>query len=118
MSDVDRQSFGHVPGTWIENYAARVRPDQLAAKLVEINQHYLDRAHAEFMEGWDMLMKINAEQQAVDRVKAWQDWLQGFSKRRVEDAAYTADAARALSGMDIKLAVGFSTSEEPASKAA
>jgi hypothetical protein len=80
---------------------------------MEFNQHFLERASAELLEAWHVVIKLNTEPLAVDRIKTCQDWLQAFSRRRIEDATYAADVTRALSVVGVKVSVGFNTKNDP-----
>ncbi len=58
---------------------------ELSAKLVEVNQYYLDRTYTEWVEGWRFLAAVGT-MLSVDHVGVYQDWLRGFSQRRMQDA--------------------------------
>ena len=52
-------------------------------------------------------------------VKLYQDWLKGFSQRRMEDANYAIEAAQVLSSTEMKLFMGLVDKEDTqAAKAA
>jgi hypothetical protein len=72
------------------------KQSDISARLAEINQHYAERIKVEFFEMLDVVQKINAETLPIDKVKLCQDWLNGFSQRRMEDANYAMEAAQVL----------------------
>ena len=85
---------------------------ELSAKLVEVNQYYLDRINAEWVEGWKCLAAVNGTMLSVDKMGIYQDWLRGFSQRRMQDASYAMEVARTLSGIDLNLSLGLATRED------
>ena len=70
----------------------------ISAKLAEVNEHYLQRIQAEWQEAFDLIWKINCAVLAADKIRLYRDWLKDFSHRRIEDANYAMEAARALRG--------------------
>jgi hypothetical protein len=91
---------------------------ELNANLIEFNQHFLERASAELSEAWSVLIKLNTEPHVAERFKLYQEWLQAFSRRRVDDATYVEEVARALSGVNFRVSLGLDTKRDfPTSKA-
>ena len=103
MLEVTRMSIGG---------ATPAQQSQLSAKLAEVNQYYLDRINTEWIEGWKCLAAVNGTMLSVDRMGIYQDWLKGFSQRRMEDASFAMEAARTLSGIDLNLSLGLATRED------
>jgi hypothetical protein len=85
---------------------------ELSAKLVEVNQYYLDRINAEWVESWKFLAAVNGTMLSVDRMAIYQDWLRGLSQRRMQDVTYAMEVARTLGGIDLKLSLGLTTRED------
>ena len=86
---------------------------ELSAKLVEVSQYYLDRINTEWVEGWKFLAAVNGTMLSVDKMgMIYQDWLRGFSQRRMQDASYAMEVARTLSGIDLNLSLGLATRED------
>ena len=85
---------------------------ELAAKLVQVNQYYLERINTEWVEGWKFLTAVNGTMLSTDKMGIYQDWLRGFSQRRMQDASYAMEVARTLSGIDLNLSLGLATRED------
>ena len=95
------------------------KQSDILARLADINQHYAERIKVEFLETLDVVQKLNAATLVNDKVKLCQDWLSGFSQRRMEDANYAMEAAQVLSSTEMKLLTGLGDKEDlQAAKAA
>ena len=95
------------------------KQSDISARLADINQHYAERIKVEFLETLDVVQKLNAATLVNDKVKLCQDWLNGFSERRMEDANYAMEAAQVLGSTEMKLSMGLVDKEDlQAAKAA
>ena len=95
------------------------KQSDISARLADINQHFAERIKVEFLETLDVVQKINAATLPLDKVKLYQDWLKGFSQRRMEDANYAMEAAQVLGSTEMKLSMGLVDKEDlQAAKAA
>jgi hypothetical protein len=95
------------------------KQSDISARLADINQHYAERIKVEVLETLDVVQKINAATLPLDKVKLYQDWLKGFSQRRMEDANYAMEAAQVLGSTEMKLSMGLVDKEDlQAAKAA
>jgi hypothetical protein len=95
------------------------KQSDISARLTGINQHYAERIKVEFLETLDAVQKINATTLPIDKIKLYQDWLKGFSQRRMEDANYAMEAMQVLSSTKMKLFMGLVDKEDlQAAKAA
>jgi len=95
------------------------KQSDILARLADINQHYAERIKVEVLETLDVVQKINAATLPLDKVKLYQDWLKGFSQRRMEDANYAMEAAQVLGSTEMKLSMGLVDKEDlQAAKAA
>lgn len=92
---------------------------QMSAAFAAVYQHYLERVLAEWQEAANLFWSVNATMLAADKMKLFHDWLEDFSLRRMEDAAYAMEAARALGSIEMKLSMGLFEKEDlQAAKAA
>lgn len=116
MPQVKAQSIA--AGSIQERSKATKTQSQMFAVLVEVNQHYVGRAQREWQEAVTLVLKCSSDL-SVDRVGLYQEWLRDFYKRRMEDAQYAMEAARTLSGIEMKLSMGLVEKEDvEAAKAA
>ena len=88
------------------------KQSDISANLVDISQHYAERIKVELLEALDVVWKINAAALPIAKVKAYQDWLKGFSQRRMEDVNYAMDAAQVLSSTEMKRSMGLVEEED------
>jgi hypothetical protein len=88
------------------------KQSDISATLADINQHYAERIKVELLETLDVVWKISAATLPIDKIKLYQDWLKGFSQRRMEDANYAMEAAQVLSSTETKLSMGLVEKED------
>ena len=84
----------------------------LYQKLAEIGSHNLARVHGEWADGWSCLIAINFSTRPADRARIYRDWLTGLSRRRIEDVAYAYETARDLAGIELKVSMGLTTTDD------
>ena len=88
------------------------KQSDISATLADLNQHYAERIKVELLETLEVFWKINAATLPIDKVKLYQDWLRGFSQRRMEDANYAMEAAQVLSSTEMKRSMGLVERED------
>jgi hypothetical protein len=79
----------------------------MSAVLAEVNQHHMERIQTEWQEAVDLIWKLNATMLVTDKVRLYQDWLEDFFHRRIEDENYAVEAARTLSNIEMKFSMGL-----------
>ena len=88
------------------------KQSDISARLADINQHFAERIKVEILETLDIVQKINAATLPIDKVKLYQDWLKGFSQRRMDDTNYAMEAAQVLGSTEMKLSMGLVDKED------
>ena len=101
------------PRSWMPDSAAyALADDPIRAKLLELYQHNLNRTQGEWMEAWNCLVQVSSAPRPIDKMRIHQDWLKGFSQRRVEDATYAFEMARQLGALEFRFAAGLVTKDD------
>jgi hypothetical protein len=101
------------PRSWMPNSGAyTLADDPIRAKLLELYQHNLDRTRNEWMEAWNCIVQVSSAPRPIDKMRIHQDWLKGFSQRRVEDATYAFEMARQLGALEFRFAAGLVTKDD------
>jgi hypothetical protein len=101
------------PRSWMPNSGGdALSDDPIRAKLLELYQHNLDRTRNEWMEAWNCIVQVSSAPRPIDKMRIHQDWLKGFSQRRVEDATYAFEMARQLGALEFRFAAGLVTKDD------
>lgn len=109
MSNANEQTKSETTTKSMQAFAERAIAAQsaLSQKLVETNRHWLEQVQTESNEIWEMTRKMGSEASYADRVKVFQDWLQGVTQRGAQNAIDAMESTRMLGQIELELlAVG------------
>lgn len=83
-------------------HAAALQSD-IAKKVGEINQHWLERIQSDSTEAWQLLFKCGGTPAVGEKIKLCEQWLEGAMKKAADDATYVLDSARSLGELELRL---------------
>jgi hypothetical protein len=75
---------------------------ELAKKVGEINQHWLERIQKDSTEVWQLLFKFGGTPAVGEKIKLCEQWIEGAMKNAADDASYALDIARALGELEMR----------------
>ncbi len=89
---------------------------ELAKKVMEINQHWLERVQKDSTELWQLLFKFGGTPAVGEKIRLCEQWIEGVMKNAADDASYTLDSARALGELEMHFFSPASAAETELSK--
>lgn len=90
--------------------AAAMQSD-LARKVGEINQHWLERIQSGSIAGWELLFKCGSTPAVGEKIKLCEQWIERAMQKAAEDATYVIDSAKALGELELRF-LSPSTADE------
>jgi hypothetical protein len=89
---------------------------ELAKKVGEIKQHWLERIQKDSTEAWQLLFKLGGTPAVGEKIKLCEQWIEGAMKNAADDASYSLDSARALGELEMRFFSPVGTMETKASE--
>ncbi|SEI19481.1 hypothetical protein SAMN05216367_4876 [Tardiphaga sp. OK245] len=84
---------------------------ELAKKVMEINQHWLERIQKDSTEAWQLLFKFGGTPAVGEKIKLCEQWIEGAMQNAADDASYALDSARALGELEMRFFAPADTAE-------
>lgn len=84
---------------------------ELARKVSEINQHWLERIQTDSTDAWQTLFKFGSTPAVGEKIKLCEQWLEAAMKKAADDATYVLESAKALGQLELRFLSPPSTNE-------
>lgn len=76
--------------------------DELGKRLAAFNQHWLERIQANSTDVYQFLSKMSGTPAIGEKVKLYEQWIEGATKRSIDDLAYVLEGGRSLGELGMK----------------